>query len=344
MSTQVLRGSIGEAVTEVAAGSTGGLGAVAADGLTAGATVGADGSIAEVMGAEAPGSIAGRAPGGRSRMPREIDRLLRFLPAALVKEQDDQAFVAIVRDQDELRRCLGNLSPGLEWIQVEGLLCDPDAWTMVARDNSHVAIDVVLSKPDSEFSDLYRLVDVCAARDVRVTIPALPGLAKAVRLAASLRLPVRILPAQPAPEVLAELAEVLEFYLHEPMVEAPVEFFQSVLSNACGAQTGSLWEILEEDPGVFLRYDIYGRPTLPRTSARPFGETSFDKFVENHLAGLVEAGAECEACPWQQVCRGYFKWPEPAYSCGGIKQLFFTIEATSAEIGRELASGKLEPS
>ena len=53
-------GSIGEAVTEVAAGSTGGLGAEAADGLTAGAMEAADGSIAGVMGAEVPGSIAGR--------------------------------------------------------------------------------------------------------------------------------------------------------------------------------------------------------------------------------------------------------------------------------------------
>jgi hypothetical protein len=57
-------GSIREAVTEVevGGGSTGGVGAVAEDGLTAGAVEVevAVGSIAGVMGAEVPGSIAGR--------------------------------------------------------------------------------------------------------------------------------------------------------------------------------------------------------------------------------------------------------------------------------------------
>jgi hypothetical protein len=71
-------GSIGEAVTEVAAGSTGGVGAVAVDGLMAAAMVEADGSIAGVMGAEAPGSIAirgryGRAPSIGSRVVNERD-------------------------------------------------------------------------------------------------------------------------------------------------------------------------------------------------------------------------------------------------------------------------------
>ncbi len=60
---------------------------------------------------------------------------------------------------------------------------------------------VVLSDPASEFSDLYRLVDVCAVRDIRVTMPAGPVCLKAVKLAAALRLPVRVLPGQPTAEV-----------------------------------------------------------------------------------------------------------------------------------------------
>ena len=39
-----------------------------------------------------------------------------------------------------------------------------------------IPLDVVLSDPASEFSDLYRLVDVCGVRDIRVTMPAAPGL------------------------------------------------------------------------------------------------------------------------------------------------------------------------
>jgi len=73
-------------------------------------------------------------------------------------------------------------------------------------------------------------------RDVRVSMPPTPGFLKAVKLALSLRLPVRILPGQPSAEMLAELTEALEFYIHEPMVEVPVEFFHSLLGSACGAE------------------------------------------------------------------------------------------------------------
>jgi hypothetical protein len=206
-----------------------------------------------------------------------------------------------------------------------------------------VPLDVVFSDPASEFSDLYRLVDVCAVRDVRVSMPAAPGFLKAVKLAASLRLPARILPGQPTPEVLAELTEALEFYLHGPMVEMPVEFFHSLLAIMCGADRGSLWMILEEDPAAFLHYDAEGHPELPRSGGFRSAEISPGVFVEHHLKSLVEQGAECATCPWQQACRGYFKWPDPAYSCGGVKQLFSIIEAAADEIERDLASSVEQP-
>jgi hypothetical protein len=113
------------------------------------------------------------------------------------------------------------------------MLGDPEAWREAAHNDSHIPLDVVLSDPALEFSDLYRLVDACAVSAIRVTIPAAPGLTKAIRLAAALRLPVRVLPGQPTAEALEELHNALEFYLHEPTVEAPVEFFHSLLATMC---------------------------------------------------------------------------------------------------------------
>jgi hypothetical protein len=271
-------------------------------------------------------------------VPQEVYQSLRFLSAALAEGQGDRPFVAIVRSRDELRRWLGEPIRGLQWIQVEGLLGDPDAWALAASGASNAPLDVVFSDPASEFSDLYRLVDVCAVRDVRVSMPAAPGFLKAVKLAASLRLPVRVLPGQPTPEVLAELTGALEFYLHGPMVEMPVEFFHSLLATMCGADKGSLWMILEEDPAAFLRYDTEGHPELPRSGGFRSVEISPGAFVVHHLKSLVEQGAECATCRWQQVCRGYFKWPDPAYSCAGVKQLFSIIEAAADEIERDLVS------
>jgi hypothetical protein len=274
---------------------------------------------------------------------QEVYRSLKFLPTALAEEQGVRPFVALARSRDELCRWLGEPLGGLQWIQVEELLGDPDAWAQAASGASQVPLDVVLSDPASEFSDLYRLVDVCTMHDVRVTMPAAPGFLKAIKLAASLRLPVRVIPGQPTPEVLAELMEALEFYLHEPVVEMPVEFFHSLLAAKCGVDEGSLWMILEEDPAAYLHYDAEGRPQLPRSSGfRPI-EISPEAFVEHHLKNLIDQNAECATCLWQQACRGYFKWPDPAYSCQGVKQLFLGIEAAANEIERDLALSQEQP-
>jgi hypothetical protein len=216
------------------------------------------------------------------------------------------------------------------------MLAEPEAWAEAAHDDSPIALDVILADPASEFSDLYRLVDASAVRGIRVTIPAAPGLAKAVRLATALRFPVRVLPGQPTAEVLEELHEALEFYLHEPMVETPVEFFHSMLASTCGADVSSLWMILEEDPEAFQHFDANGHARLPRSGGS--GLVPMAAFVETHLNSLVVQGAECATCPWQQQCRGYFKWPDPAYSCEGVKQLFSRIQVAGEEIRRDMAA------
>jgi hypothetical protein len=169
-------------------------------------------------------------------------------------------------------------------------------------------------------------------------MPAAPGLAKAIRLAAALRLPVRVLPGQPSAAALEELHDVLQFYLHEPTVEAPVEFFHSVLATMCDSDAGSLWTILEEDPDAFRHYDADGRTRVPRTSDPNQSEITSAGFVEDHLSRLIAQGAECATCPWQRPCSAYFKWPDPAYSCEGVKQLFLSIQTAGNEIRQDVTS------
>jgi hypothetical protein len=96
--------------------------------------------------------------------------------------------------------------------------------------------------------------------------------------------------------------------------------------------------ILEQDPAAFLHYDAEWHSHLPRPGDFLSVEVSLGAFVEHQLKSLVEQGAECATCPWQQTCRGYFKWADPAYSCGGVKQLFSRIEAAADEIERDLVS------
>ncbi|HEY4815568.1 MAG TPA: hypothetical protein VIH58_12855 [Chthoniobacterales bacterium] len=292
---------------------------------------------------------------GRVGVPLEPDWPIVFLPSGSASSHRASPFVAIVRSPAELSRWLSEPSPGLQWLQVEGLLQDPDAWAPATHSTSTVPLDVVMANPASEFSDLYRLVDTFAVRDVRVSMPASPGFLKALKVAVALRLPVRLLPGQPSSEVPIELIEAINFYLRDPMVETPVEFFHSVLASMCGAGDGSLWMILEEDPALFLHREVDGGFNVRGVSSSPspsildptvlaglaseaapknlFSAT----FVDTWFKRLLGQDAECATCPWQQICQGYFKWPDPAYDCEGVKQLFSAIELVANEMGSELA-------
>jgi hypothetical protein len=257
---------------------------------------------------------------------QEPDASLAFLTAVQAEGHRDGACVVIVRTREEFTHWLRAPAPGVGWLQVEGLLGDPEVWAMAAQGAATPALDVILADPSADFSGLYRLVDVRIVREVRVTMPAAPGFMKALRLAAALQLPVLLLPGQPCAETLAELTEAAHFYLRDPMVETPVEFFHSLLAAFLGMGDGTLWQFLEEDPAVFSRRDAAGRALQA------------PDHVETHLARLLEDGAECVTCRWQSVCAGYFKWPDPNYPCAGVKQLFATLEAAADEIGRDLAS------
>jgi hypothetical protein len=303
--------------------------------------VAAGGSTAGVVVLGEVGSIGGDRYSGFICVSEENYPVIRILPSALAETPGDEPFVAIVRSRDELSRWLREPPSGLSWLQVEGILGDSDAWMEAAHSGSDVSLDLILADPSSEFPELYKLVDVSAVHDVRVTIQARPGLLKAVKLAAALRFPIRLLPGQPQEDVLEELKQALDFYLHDPAVEAPVEFFHSWIARTRGAEVGSLWMILEEDPAAYLQYNVDGQTKLP--SSGTVGSTDLPtEFVENHLKSLIEQGAECATCPWQQSCRGYFKWPDRGYSCQGIKDLFSVIQVAADEMARDLASCVLQ--
>ena len=211
---------------------------------------------------------------------------------------------------------------------------NPRIWATAARKEGDVALDVIVSDPATEFPHLYRLVDVRKVRDLRVTIPVVPGFMKSLRLAASIQLPVRLLPAQPDPALLEELQEAVQFYLHDPMVEAPVDFFHSSLAFMRDLPVDDLWMILEQDPNEFPRMDAHGNALAPEGVTGPVPEN----FVALHAAGLVSTGAECATCRWEKLCRGYFKLPDPRYSCEGMVKVFDRLKEAAEEMSADLAT------
>jgi hypothetical protein len=191
-----------------------------------------------------------------------------------------------------------------------------------------VPLDVLIDDPATEAPALYALNHVARQRPVRVTIPGRKGIAVAVRIAMALQLPVRLLAVQPSPEVLGELHEALELYLHGPQTSAPVEFFQSALANRLHGDAPPAWVALELDPDWFPRVD-----DDRAVSAWPPRQPGF---VQARLASLVNAGGECATCRFRDWCQGFFKWPDPAYACDGVVRLLARVEESAGQLARDL--------
>jgi hypothetical protein len=260
------------------------------------------------------------------------NRPLAILPTGLAGRTEHDAFVAVIRDADSFARWVAEDNAALQWLEVHGLLDDLDVWRSAARVESDIPIDVVMADPGRDFARLYHLADVRNVRPVRITIPVRPGFLKALRLAASLQLPVRLMPGQPAAEVHGELLDAVEFYLRDPMVEAPVEYFHSALVSMQTGEPGSLWNALEEDPAVYLRLDERGNPELH--SRAPGGNPA--TFVSDHASSVADAG-ECRDCRWLGFCGGYFKQAEPEYACDGVIRVFEILQQAAEELHKDLS-------
>ena len=213
------------------------------------------------------------------------------------------------------------------WIEMPLALVEAP-WPMGAP------LDVVLEDPAREAAGLYALDRVRRDHPVRVTIPGRPGIARSARIAMALELPVRLLTPQPASDVLAELGEVLETYLHDSRATAPVEFLQSALAWSLFGDAPSPWAALEIDPDWYPRLGAGGAPGDETWPPREAG------FVARRFTRLVEAGGACATCRAREWCRGFFKWPDPAYECEGVWRLLARIEESAASISQDLAEAK----
>src|SRR5437868_13449850 len=63
----------------------------------------------------------------RGCVPPGTDNPILFVPSDLLVEQGSHPFVAIVRTREELSQWLSNPPTGLQWLEVDDLLGDPDA-------------------------------------------------------------------------------------------------------------------------------------------------------------------------------------------------------------------------
>lgn len=241
------------------------------------------------------------------------------VPVACWQAYPNQTLVLRTADPAGAVALLGPVVPaGVLALQVTELACD---LTPLVDWAEGLALDLVMADALAQLPLLYRCGALLERHPVRVSIPLAPGLARAVKLAVALGLPVQLSGQSPPPAVLEELCTALTGYLHDPTVAVPVEPFHSLLLAFLNHTPVALWSLLERDPAELCLLDEQGAP-LPGQAPAP----------------LPAVGAQCLACPWHGACGGYWKWPQGSYDCTGVQALFADLAGAADAIRTELAA------
>lgn len=246
----------------------------------------------------------------------------------IVRADDPAALIAALEPEDPERV-----------IAIQLLALDSDSEPLNAWAPG-LPVELVMRDPVAEFPLLYRHTNLLDNHPVRVAIPVAPGFGKAVKVAVALDFAVRLEPGQPDPALIEELTAVLEFYLRQPTVAQPVEYFHSTLLGFYHEEPVPLWAILDESPDRLRFIADEGAESLTgRLAGSEFtvaAEADLPTWIDQALA----TAAECRACPFLESCGGYFKWPRRDYDCAGVKRVFALLQDAAAELRRDVESAE----
>lgn len=207
---------------------------------------------------------------------------------------------------------------------------------------SGLPVELVLGDPATEYPSLYRHSNLLDHHPVSAVVPVRPGFLKAVKVAVSLDFAVRLDIGQPDPLLIEELLATLDFYLHQPSVDQPIEFFHGTLLGFYHDQPLSLWTVLGEEPQAvrFVADDGvesgYGR--LATADFAPTIEPMAD--FESLLDRVLATAQECRNCEFLHSCGGYFKWPLADYDCAGVKRVFGQVRTAALDLRRDIEAAR----
>ena len=262
-----------------------------------------------------------------------MDSLIYNIPARLVGDYEGRRVIVRSHDPAELVACSSQLEPA-NVVYAQLLSLDVDV-SPLTNWKQFVPLDLVMTRPVDEFSQLYWFSHLLDKHQIRVSIPVAAGFVDAVRLSLALHFSVKLEVGQPDQDQIKELGEILELFLHRSTVSQPVEFFHSTFLSFFHQEPASLWFIQEEDPEQirFVSDDGVEGPSR-RLNGLPFNNQTDLRPGEQELAGEK---SECDDCEFFVRCGGYFKWPNKDFSCEGVKTLFGTMRAAAAELRTDLS-------
>lgn len=263
-----------------------------------------------------------------------MDEVVYNIPLHLFPAYRGRRVVVRSREAAELARGLREDDlDGVVGVQLLSLKTDAGA---LADWGYAVPVELLMHHPATEYPLLYRHAKLLDKHPTRASIPVAQGFVNAVKVAAALQFAVKLEVGQPVPDVLEELREALDFYLHHRSVSQPVEYFHSTLLAFHRYAVLPLWDVQEEDP-IFVRYVTdEGRELVARGGGGAAAVGDLSTFVPELKRRLLAERGECAGCEFFGNCGGYFKWPRADYDCGGVREIFQTLRGAAGELRQSL--------
>lgn len=266
---------------------------------------------------------------------RSLGEIVYNIPVGLVAAYRGRKVIVRAHNAADLVNTLSDASlDNLVAVNLLSLTTDVDP---LAAWGHGLPVEIVMCHPQNQFPLLYRHAKLLDKHPVRVSITAVPGFSKAVKLAASLRFVVKLEPGQPDPDVVGEMSELVDFYLHQRSISQPIEFFHSAILDFYHGTSTSMWEIQEEDPAYIRYVTDDGVETVNRRPGRTIFADEMDGFVSRLQDQLFTERAECSGCEFFKNCGGYFKWPCRDYACVGVRTLFRSLRLAADDLRSDLA-------
>jgi hypothetical protein len=252
------------------------------------------------------------------------------IPASMISNYRDEMVILRSEDPSELVRTVERVDRSrIEYIQLIGAHPEP---APISHLDPTVPLEIALKDAEREAEHLHLYSNTSFGNPIRVLINTSRSFMSAFNAAISLRIETGLIVHQPDEGLVQELESALDLYLYNAEVEVPVEFFHSLLVAFCRNRLDdSLWLIQHEDPArdryVLDNGSIVISPRLPIEIAGTPGD-----FLDDYRFDVMAQQGECSICRYFTQCVGYFKFPDNAYSCKGMQNIFSKIKAAANEI------------
>lgn len=254
---------------------------------------------------------------------QESHLLIYNVPEELIALFPDHRMVIRSCDPARLLSAFEHVGPDrVLYLQLLDLEGSPD---MLLASSHVLQLELVATGDLPDVRALEKYSELLNRHTVSFRLGAVPGCAELGKWALRNHFSVALDLGQPTYEVVGELLDVLQFFLHSPDISARVSLFYSLLKSFYSHKSESIWRIQEEHPQEHRYVTEDGQIMLSRRSGISKDETNIEAFLDNHKLDLFLASDPCCLCQFFAACEGYFKLPDPGYQCEKIQELFGVI-------------------